>query len=459
MAIGTAVAAAPAVAAPDGELAVKTGDVIVFVGDELTEMPAARWSLAPVYPLLVETFLTGRYPELRAQYINVGWNGDTTQRVLLRLERDVLVHRPTVVVICLGLNDPGYLAFAADRLEGFKEELTTIAKRCHEAGARTWLLSPPSVEEHKGKKVRVTRDGRPAVVDLQAIRYNETLARYAAAVKEIAEKTDSGFVDWYASSLKMHSKSVHRSGSFAFTRDGRIPQLRSSALVASKLLRAWGARPIRVAIELDWKKGHVQVTIDDVPAESTPAVITEDGKRIIELQNLPLPWPLPGGTTGSLQPGWEATSLCEFMFQMADPPERGIVLVQEAKNRGTSRQLAIIAAQLRAGFNLATAEPLSSLEGARELSNLIGVKNGTRHTVVWRRLQLSPPREPELAEAHGKLIDAWQAYVAGYEELIANYPRRFDARVVLTEAAETERLPTSRPVRTRPAPAKRPHRH
>ena len=39
----------------------------------------------------------------------------------------------------------------------------------------------------------------------------------------------------------------------------------------------------------------------------------------------------------------------------------------------------------------------------------------------------------------------------GNSLLIFKYPKVFDARFVLSEAVEAERLPTSRPVRTRPA--------
>ncbi len=452
LAASAALAAEPTTSAPADGPALKTGDLVVFVGDELTEMAVARRTVTLVYPLLVETFLTARYPELCVRYVNAGWSGDTVTRVALRLDRDVLAHKPTVVVICLGLNDPGYLGFAPDRLESFKEDLTRLVRRCGEAGARTWLISPPSVEEEKGRKLRVMRDGRPAVADLQAIHYDATLARYAAAVKEVAAATGSGFVDWFERSRNARHKvnRLRRGGLAALTRDGRLPQLRSTTLAAAALLRAWRVQPIRVTIDLHWQEGTAQVAARPGQTASLPMEITEGGKRILEVHGLPLPWPMPGGQVGAIQPDWQAATMCEFVFRMADPPELGIVLTQETSQGEATGQSAILASQLRAGFNLATTEPLRSVKGVADLFKLIATRNNTQHT-VWRRLELSAPREPELAAAHKQLIAAWQSYVAGYEEMISKYPKTFDARLVLTEAVKPEHLPTSRPVRTRPA--------
>jgi hypothetical protein len=236
--------------------------------------------------------------------------------------------------------------------------------------------------------------------------------------------------------------------------DGRIPTIRSSALVATALLQDIGADPIRVTIDLDWTGATAEVSTNEGEAVSMPVTVTEDGKRILAIERLPLPWPMPGGRQGALADGWRAASMCQFIFRMSRPPELGVVLVQETPERGASNQLSISAAQLETGFNLATAEPLRSLAGVTRLFGLTVTKNRTWHT-VWRRLRLAAPEEPELADAHRQLIDAWMMYVAGYEEAIANYPKTFNATFVLTAATEPEQLPTSRPSRVSTRPSSR----
>ena len=113
-------------ASSGNQLALKDGDVVVFCGDEFIDTPNP--SKSATFPVLVETFLTARYPNLRVHYHNAGWAGDSATRVGLRLERDVLAHKPTVVVICLGMNDPQYQPFGEkpDLLETFRSETQIV---------------------------------------------------------------------------------------------------------------------------------------------------------------------------------------------------------------------------------------------------------------------------------------------------------------------------------------------
>lgn len=455
LAVSVSLSAAESTTAPSddastGELVIRSGDVVVFLGDELTETTQPHRSND--YTTLVETFLTVRYPELRVRYVNAGWSGDTVQRALLRLDRDVLVHKPTVVVICLGLNDPEYLPFSAERLDEFKQNLSELIQRCGTAGARTWLMSPPSVDETKAKTARIRRGGKPAVVDLHAIRYNNTLGQYSAAMKDVAaaDPPAAGFVDWFNESMAARTQARRQHSTFAFTRDGRLPLAQGHSLAAAALLRAWAARPIRVTIDLDWQKAAAQITTHRSQTRSVPVQITEDGKRVLNLEGLPLPWPMANGRTGSLQPDWQAAAMSRFVFKMTDPPELGIVLTQETEEDISETQVSIPASQLHRGFNLTPTNPLRSLKRMTDLFRLIGTKNYYRHN-TWRKLELRPPQGPELAEAQRQLIAAWKTYVTGYEQMIANRPKTFDARLTLAEAVQSERLPTRRPSAKRPA--------
>ena len=438
--------AGTAASAADG-LGLQDGDVVVFLGDELTDSPSPLNS--DNYSVLVETFVTVRYPKLRVRWINAGWADDTAGRALLRLDRDVLVHHPNLVVVCLGLNDPEYLPFNEDKLLAFRRDLMAIVQRCREASTRVWLLSPPAIEEEKGRRGWVRRQGKPAAVDLQAIGYDATIARYANTVREVAKATESGFVDWYGECKSALEKARRRNPSFGFTQDGRVPMARGHALAAAALLEAWGAQPIRVLIDLNWPKGQAHIETHAGTTTSVPVVITEDGKRILELSGLPLPWPMAGGQRGTLEADWEAARLCTFLFRMSQPPARGIALQQQNPDGTSAQPLTISAAQLQAGFNLATIEPLRSNAAVTRLFKLVGTKNYYRYG-TWRKLQLSPPKEPELAEAHRQLIAAWATYVRGCEDIIFNLSNTFDARLILAEATEPEQLWTRSPAAHQP---------
>src|SRR5262245_17528437 len=69
---------------------------LVCFGDSLTE--------GTIGASYVER-LRERLPE--ARLVNAGINGDTTLNLLRRVERDVVPHRPDLIVVLVGLNDVG----------------------------------------------------------------------------------------------------------------------------------------------------------------------------------------------------------------------------------------------------------------------------------------------------------------------------------------------------------------
>lgn len=426
-------------------LAIKTGDLVVFFGDQTTEEPDRQRSRTATYPQLVESFLTARYPDLRIRYRNVGWSDDTLARALLRLERDVLSLDPTVIVLCFGMNDAGYLPYDEVRLERFRTDLAQLITRCRDAGARCWLLSPPAVDEDRGRRLRVTRDGRGAVVDLAAIQYNEVLERYVETARQAAESTGCAFVDWFSACRTAAEDRTYSPHSL--TLDGHTPSFRSAALAATLLLRSLGADPIRIEIELDWNAPNARVSTHTGETSVVPILVTEAGERILTVENLPMVWPMPGGRVGALSEAPEAADMCTLTLRMKNPPGLGVELIHDS-TRGENRPVAITPGQLEAGFNLASTYPLRTLAGALDLHGLIQAKNATWQT-VWRRLRLSTPDYPELVDAHEQLIRGWTSYVEGYEKVIFRYPRTFGAKFMLTESSQQERLPTSRPTTPR----------
>lgn len=419
---------------------IQDGDVVVFLGDDLTDTP--RPTTTNSFPMLVETFLAARYPSLSAHFINVGWSGDTVGRAFLRLERDVLSHKPTVVVICLGLNDPEYLPASDERVATYRKDLLRLVGRCKRAKARVWLISPPSVDEEKGRKVRIQRAGRPGMSDLQAIAYNSTLVRYADAMREIAQETASGYVDWFGESMASRTRGRQVDPDFSLTSNGLDPTDRAHAMAAAGLLKAWGAKPIEVTIQVGWASGDVKVSSHRAPAGAARAEINAAGERRIALRDLPLPWPMAGGQAGFLGADWEAAELCRFMLHVPDPPERGVTIKMDWPQGPALHDEPVPSEQLREGFNLASTEALNAAREIGTLFQLIGSKN-FYHYGTWRKLALSPPKEAELVEAHRKLIEAWNSYVAGTERVIQNQPKVFDLNLVLAETVLVEHLPTT----------------
>ncbi|HEV2473279.1 MAG TPA: hypothetical protein VGS41_11470, partial [Chthonomonadales bacterium] len=88
-------------AARTGKFYLRSGDRVVFYGDSITDQR--------LYTTFIETYCVSRFPNMKLTFVHSGWSGDTVRGgggggIDLRLRRDVIPYKPTVVTICLGLN-------------------------------------------------------------------------------------------------------------------------------------------------------------------------------------------------------------------------------------------------------------------------------------------------------------------------------------------------------------------
>lgn len=110
------------------------------------------------------------------KFINAGVSGNTTEQAMFRFNKDVLSKRPDVVTVLFGANDS-----ATDKLvdiDTFKRNISLFTKQI--GPEKTILISPAPVDE-----------------SLQRNRTNERLKQYAQVVQEVAEETNSYFIDFF----------------------------------------------------------------------------------------------------------------------------------------------------------------------------------------------------------------------------------------------------------------------
>src|SRR4051794_29282507 len=109
----------------DSPFALRDGDRIVFYGDEVTAVEFYNNPLEPrIYTSFVETYAVTRFPKLRFQFVNAGWNGDRVSggaggSIDVRLQRDVLAYKPEVITVMLGINDARTTAYDPNRFDAF----------------------------------------------------------------------------------------------------------------------------------------------------------------------------------------------------------------------------------------------------------------------------------------------------------------------------------------------------
>jgi len=155
---------------------------IVCFGDSITGVYYHTGSRRSWCELL-GTALGRVYPRSRIQMINAGVSGNTTEAALKRMEVDVLVHRPDLVVVMFGMNDVRSLAPSA-----FAANLETIVRTIRDRGSEVVLMTPNAVGDDDPERP-------PAKV-----------AMYAQSVREVALREKIRLVDAYAVFSEIRSR-------------------------------------------------------------------------------------------------------------------------------------------------------------------------------------------------------------------------------------------------------------
>lgn len=221
------------------EFFLKDGDTVVFYGDSITERR--------IYSNFAEAYVLTRFPKLNVRFVHSGWAGDTVAggaggSLQLRLQRDVITYRPTVVTILLGMNDGRYRALAESTYGDFTTGYENLIKILKDAlpNVRLTLLEPSPYDD-------VTRPPKfPGG-------YNGVLTRFSEFIRALGEREKIMVVD-LNSAVVGPLKAVHAkdpSAAREFIPDRVHPGPAASLLMAEALLKSWNAPPIVTEVEID----------------------------------------------------------------------------------------------------------------------------------------------------------------------------------------------------------------
>src|SRR5512142_1141112 len=119
----------------------KDGDRVLFYGDSITDQR--------LYTTFTESFVVTRFPKLSVTFVHSGWGGDRVTGggggpIDLRLQRDVIAYKPTVMTIMLGMNDGSYRSFDQGIFDiyaqGYQHIIDVVKKAL--PGIRITLIQP-----------------------------------------------------------------------------------------------------------------------------------------------------------------------------------------------------------------------------------------------------------------------------------------------------------------------------
>jgi lysophospholipase L1-like esterase len=124
------------------------GETVVFLGDSITQQGAGPDG----YVTLVRKAIDANRPDSGIKVVGAGIGGHKVPDLEKRLDRDVLAHKPDVVVIYIGINDVWHSTRGQGTEIGrYESGLTSLLERCTAAGARVILATPSVIgEKHDG---------------------------------------------------------------------------------------------------------------------------------------------------------------------------------------------------------------------------------------------------------------------------------------------------------------------
>jgi len=231
--------AAGVAAAPPAEFYLHDGDRVVFYGDSITDQR--------LYTTFVETYAITRFPRMRLTFVHSGVGGDRVSgggagAIDVRLPRDVVAYKPTVMTIMLGMNDASYRAFDQKIFDTFATGYRHIIQSVKEAlpGIRITVIEPSPYDD-------VTR---PPMFEGG---YNQVLVRYGYFVEALGREEKLAVADMNRPVVAALEKANKLDAETAkkLVPDRVHPAAGGHLLMAEALLKAWHMPAMVTAVEID----------------------------------------------------------------------------------------------------------------------------------------------------------------------------------------------------------------
>ena len=216
------------------EPVLKAGDRVVIYGDSITEQR--------LYSRFVQQYIQCRYPELKINFYNAGWSGDTAGGGFKRLERDVLLLKPTVVTLFFGMNDGAYCAQSAGITGTFKRNEESIVTALRAKDVRVVIYTPGCVDPDRQKR-------------FAECKYNDNLESLGKAALELAQQYAQPHADVFHPMLAFQNAQKAKNPGFTMIPDAVHPSTPGHLVMAQEMLKGLGAEPMPAIGSVDVKSG------------------------------------------------------------------------------------------------------------------------------------------------------------------------------------------------------------
>ncbi len=399
--------AARADQAPQHNFFLKSGDRVVFYGDSITDQR--------LYTTFVETYVVTRFPQLNVSFVHSGWGGDRVTGggggpIDLRLHRDVIAYKPTVMTVMLGMNDASYRAYDAQVFNTYSEGYKHIVEAVKAAlpGIRITVIQPSSFDD-------VTRPPQFAGG------YNAVLIRYGEFVRQLSERESLTVADLNTPVVACLEKAKAADPELAqkIVPDRVHPGPGGHLIMAEALLEAWNAPATVSAVEIDAATERV-VHADNATLTDLKGV---GGLAWTEVDRaLPMPIDLKDPAIGL------AIRSSNFVQALDQEPLKvtGLIATRYALKIDGEEVGTFSKEQLAEGINLAVL-PTPMAKQAMAAHELT-LKHNNVHFARWRNVQVPLQGDPSPhQQAAIETLDKLEADLVGEQHAAAQpKPRHFE---------------------------------
>ena len=340
----------------------RDGDVIVMVGDSITEQH--------LYSNYVEMWTVTRFPGWKLTFRNVGIGGDRSVGGNARFARDILLHHPTAMTVDFGMNDGSYRAFADDTFKPFMDGLQGMAEQAAAANIRAAWVTPQPLDTDEQGPTALTG-------------YNETLEKFSAGTKAIADKTRGLFVDQFHPYLDVLNAARCRAPKYARITAGDAvhPGPPGQALMAASILKGLSFPALVSSVELDGMAGKLTAATNC----KVRNISMKDGRLSFSRLDGALPF-FPADAAGILPWAPILEELNDYRLKVT-----GLPVGTYAVQLDGTKIAELTAEQLAAGTNLAAAAlqtgPIA--DQVKDVRTAVENKNRYHHDMIFRGIVLS----------------------------------------------------------------------
>jgi lysophospholipase L1-like esterase len=230
-----------------GDIPVKDGEKIAFLGDSITQGGMG----ATGYVTLVIQGLKAN--GVNATAIGAGISGHKSNDMLARLQRDVIDKKPDWMTLSCGVNDVWHGAKGVP-LDQYKQNITQIVEKAQAAGIKVMILTSTMITEN------------PAEPN------NEKLAAYNDFLRELAKDKKCLLADLNAAmqkDLDAREKAGQKRGKLV-TSDGVHMNPFGNVMMATGVLRGFGLDDAQLA-----KANEVFLDIPNGVSASVPLTLRQ----------------------------------------------------------------------------------------------------------------------------------------------------------------------------------------